>query len=173
MNPTTFDYYSFRETKIRNKIKEELDLYENGEFAIIKDLPPMNQYIEYLKVRIGTNSKYKAKYVCRSHEPIIMSEYSKNLDTMTYKRPWNKLKDVHKIAKIKDYVNNLSYNKISDEKMAENQTIIIDQLCEGLKEKRFVKNKSVIEYDTETMTITGISCLSMAKNGLYEIDWDD
>lgn len=173
MNPTTFDYYAFREVRIRSKINEELNLYEQGDFADLKDLPPLNQYISYLKTRIGTNTKNKYKNNARPHEHLSMIEYGKDLDILVYQRPWNKLKNIHKIAKIKEYINNMEYDKGTPEQIEKNKTDLIEQLSEGLTSKRFVKGKSVIEYDQGEMIITEISCVSLGKKGLYEIDWDD
>jgi len=173
MNPTTFDYYAFREVRIRNKINEELNLYEQGDYADMKELPPLNQYINYLKTRVGTNTKNKYKNNARPHEHLSMIEYGKDLDILVYQRPWNKLKNIHKIAKIKEYINKLDYEKVSDDIATKNKTELIEQLTEGLTTKRFVKGKSVVDYDQEAMIIIGISCVSANKKGLYEIDWDD
>ena len=101
-------------------------------------------------------------------------EYLKDIDILTYTKPWNKLKDVHKMSKIKEFINKLEYGKkVKTNEIIQNKEHLIKTIYEGLKNKQFGKNKNQIEYDQENMSITSISCIDYnQKKGTYDIDWD-
>jgi hypothetical protein len=72
-----------------------------------------------------------------------------------YIKPWNKLTSIHKIIKIKEFVNNLIIDN-EDEKI-----ILRDKLIELIKNKN-IKNK--INYDIDKGKIISISQLACANN---------
>ncbi|ANB50658.1 hypothetical protein [Powai lake megavirus] len=170
-----FDYYNYRIGTVTDVIKKELDFYSKSDFA---NQYPLDEYISYLKKRIGcdryvsTNTYYDNSQT--EMKKMNLDEYGKDMDAMVYKKPWNKLKEFHKIMKIKEYINKLTYGeKINNIDMENNKEFIIKEIILGLKSKRFNKNKSEIVYDYEKMEITSISCLDYnKKKGIYEIDWD-
>jgi len=169
----TFDYYAFRETFVTTKVECELNFYKNHEY---KDITPMAEYIQYIEKRINIdqqNKKTKSVIYSRTgFQTMDVEEHTKDMDILSYNRPWNKLKEIHKIRKIKEYINSLEYNKkININKINNNKKILTEELCNGLKEKKFTKNKIKVEYDQEKMLITSISCLDNV-NGLYVVDWD-
>ena len=65
-------------------------------------------------------------------------------------KPWNKLRKVHKIIKLKEYGKNLSESDF-------------EELLEGLPKKKFTKKKNIITYDEELGKITDISCIKEDK----------
>uniref|UniRef100_A0A6C0LS21 Uncharacterized protein n=1 Tax=viral metagenome TaxID=1070528 RepID=A0A6C0LS21_9ZZZZ len=174
-----FDYYKFQQKITINKIHEELTFYEKSEY---KDYPEIREYITYLRSRIGLDKQ-------QINIPIItgdingnefevkhmnIDEYNKDMDKISFERPWIKLKPFHKIMKIKEFVNSLTYsNKISNDKMKDNREYISSTLIEGLSNKKFRKGASIITYNENLMKIMEISCVSCNKKGLYEIDWND
>lgn len=173
-----FDYYDFRIKNVIGKINEEIAFYEKCTYA---NVYPVNEYIQYLRKRIGKNepinnaitnyNKYSGKNEIKK---MNMDEYVKDIDLVTYSRPWNKLKEIHRAVKIKEFIDNLDYSpKLKPTKINKNKEYLKEQLCLGLKEKKFAKNKSEIIYDQEYTIILSISCLEYnKKTRLYEIDWD-
>lgn len=171
-----FDYYGFQINKVTQHINSEINFFKNYQYAdclLIKD------YYDYLLTRInGKQANPKtAKFVQYNTgcEKMVLDEYCKDLDIMTFKRPWARLKEFHKIMKIKEYVNNLSYKKNTKQKIIEkNRKYLVDEICDGLKNKKFGKNKSDIIYNPDKMCIESISCISLnKKKDKYEIDWDE
>lgn len=172
-----FDYYAHITSKLTQSINAEIAFYKNNEYL---ECDSIKEYHDYLVSRLNgkqvqtlTMSKYTPQHmVC---ENMILDEYCKDLDIMTFKRPWAKLKEFHKIMKIKEYVNRLPYKKKIKNKLIEkNQKFLIREISDGLRNKKFGKNKSDIIYNPEKMQIESISCVCYnKKKGKYEIDWDD
>lgn len=175
---TGFDFHKFRIDNITAKIKEEVIFYEK--FPCTK-IMPFVEYIDYLKNRIGINlpvahpivryDRTGKKYEIKK---LNMDEYTKEIDVYTFRRPWTKLREFHKIMKIKEYVNELSYNNKTEKGIIErNRQNLQKKLCQGLKDKKFGKGKCEIVYDQELMKIISISCVYYDKRkGLYVVDWD-
>ena len=171
-----FDYYCFQINKVTQNINSEINFFKNYQYAdclLIKD------YYDYLLTRInGKQANPKtAKFVQYNTgcEKMVLDEYCKDLDIMTFKRPWAKLKEFHKIMKIKEYIAQLPFKKkIKNKLIEENRNYLIDEISGGLRNKKFGKNKSEITYNLETMQIDGISCIGYnKKKGIYEVDWDE
>ena len=80
---------------------------------------------------------------------------SSNL-SIYYKKPWTKLNNIHKILKIKEFVNNLSLNSLK-----KNELIIL--LIDLVKNKTITK-KNMVEYDEEHCKILSIDNLEITKN---------
>lgn len=76
-----------------------------------------------------------------------------------YMKPWIKLNQIHKVIKIKEFVNNFKINNKEKE-------ILKDNLINLLKEK---KNKIKLSYDEGKGKIISISSLSF-NNGKYIIE---
>jgi hypothetical protein len=175
-----FDYYTYQTNLAIDKINEEIIFYENCE---CNNIPMVTDYIEYLKNRIGINKYMKAPIMSTDRlgnkceiQKMNLDEYSKGLNTITFKRPWNKLKELHKIIKINEFADSLKYKKgtISDEDKQKNIQYIKDEVIDGLKTKKFLKGGSVIEYDDQKMVIISISCVFYnKKKHKYCVDWDE
>lgn len=175
---TAFDYYEFQRNIAIQGINEEIEFYGQSEFH---DTYPINSYLLYLKNRIGIDKEYPITVTHYDHsgnrheiKKMNMDEYAKDMDVYVFKKPWNKLREFHKIMKIKEFIDKLSFGKKSKEKdITKNKKILKDEVCGGLKTKRFGKNKCEVIYDEKNMLIKSISCLHFNnKIGLYEIDWD-
>ena len=84
---------------------------------------PVKEYLGYLKGRIGMD---KVETITMMHydnlgnkceiKKMNLDEYAKDMDVFVFKRPWNKLREFHKIMKIKEFINNLEYGKKTKEK---------------------------------------------------------
>ena len=72
-----------------------------------------------------------------------------------YLKPWSKLTQIHKIIKIKEFVNNLDITIVSE------KDILKDKLIDQIKEK---KTKNKINYDESKGKILSISNLSFDNN---------
>lgn len=175
-----FDYHIFRIKNVSQKIHRELSFYEESEFV---DMYPVDEYIEYLKSRMGLDKQNEATMMMqydgmgnkREIKKMNMDEYYKDMDILVFTKPWNKLKPIHKTMKIKEYINSLEYNnKVTSKVINKNKNYLIKEICDGLSNKKFIKNKSEIIYDQETRNILSISCMNYnKKSNLYEIDWDE
>lgn len=175
---SNYNYYESRKANVTERINEEIAFYDKCLYA--KSLTVID-YSQYLKSRIGAD---KIDYPTIMHydnsgnkqeiKKMNLDEHLKEIDINTFSRPWAKLREIHKIMKIKEYIDNLEYNKkIKAAAMAKNRESIKREICLGLKTKKFSKHKSIIDYDQENMVILSISCIDYnKKTHLYEIDWD-
>jgi hypothetical protein len=175
---SNFNHYDFRIKMVTDKINEEIAFYDNCDYHNILFI---RNYLTYLKNRIGTN---KMETTTMTHydnfgnkkeiKKMNFDEYSKDIDSLMFNKPWTKLREFHKIMKIKEYINNLEYGKKPKEKdIIQNKKYLIEEICSGIKNKKFGKNKSEVIYDQENMTILSISSVDFnKKTGLYEVDWD-
>jgi hypothetical protein len=172
-----FDYYNFHIKSVTSKINKEIAFYENCGY---NNIPPLKEYLEYLKSRIGLDRQTKnpnarivntGMYTIRKMD---LNEYVKDMDILTFRKPWNKLREFHKLMKINEYVDHLHYDdKIGKKKVEKNKKYLKKYLCSGIRDKKFGKNKCEIVYDEKAMTIVSISCLIYdKKTGLYMIDWN-
>lgn len=174
-----FDYYNFQIENVTKKINDEINFLSKNKYSKIN---PIFDYINYLKARIGidkveNNNSYNPRSYSNKYEikKMNMDQYVKDLDIVMFKRPWNKLKEFHKIMKINNYIDNLEYdNHIDKNRIIKNKEFLKKELSSGLKNKKFGKNKCEINYDKDEMKIISISCLYFdKKKGIYTIRWMD
>jgi len=94
-------------------------------------------------------------------EPINLTIESetevKYSDEYIYKKPWNKLNSIHKIIKVKEFVNNLHSDDIE---MKKNLKI---KLVNMIKERKITK-KTDINYDMVNGNIISIPILQYVNN---------
>jgi hypothetical protein len=83
---------------------------------------------------------------------------SENIDYL-YTKSWNKLNQIHKVIKIKEFINNLEINEHAKEELRE-------LLIEMLKDK---KKKNKINYDEVKCKIINITSLVFV-DGKYKIE---
>lgn len=173
-----YSYYDFRIRKITETVNEELAFYESCNYV---SLPFIAQYITYLKSRIGINQepvvkKYFYHNYISNIQPVKkldMNEHGKDMDILVFKKPWNKLHNIHKYLKIKEYVDNLIFLPTTNkEDIESNRKYIQESILTGLREKKFKKGKDEITYNEQEMKISDINVISFNdKTGLYEIEW--
>lgn len=173
---TSYDYYELRKNKIADRINYEKICITTQCSDIIDET---DNYIAYLINRIGPDAYEAPKTmtiinrfnVREQIEKLDMAEHTKDLDRLSYQKPWVKLRDFHKVIKIKEFVAKLEYpGKLSESAIKKNREEILQKLLDGLKEKKIGKNKSEITYNEEEMQIEDIECLTMQKNKYY-VDW--
>lgn len=173
-----FDYYTYQINSVSQGINEEIDFFENTLYA---ETTPIAKYIAYLKKRI-TPDKYLAAQIThydklgnrQEIKRMNLNDYAKDMDELMFKRPWNKMREFHKQMKIKEFIDELKYNKkVSETNINKNRNELKEEIIDGLKNKKFGKNKSEVVYDPDTKNIISISCLYLnKKKGIWEIDWD-
>lgn len=106
-----------------------------------------------LKSDITIQSELKSDIAIQS-EINIRSE-----DEYLYRKPWNKLNNIHKMIKIKEFVNNLHITNENE------KTELKNNLIKMIKEKKLSKKNSV-EYDETNGRIVSIPNLQV-KNNIY------
>ena len=84
-------------------------------------------------------------------------EKSENIDYL-YTKSWNKLNQIHKVIKIKEFINSLEIKENDKEELREN-------LIDMLKDK---KNKNKINYDDVKCKIINIPLLTFI-DGKYKL----
>jgi len=94
----------------------------------------------------------------QNNEPELTLTINENIVTSDkldylYLKNWNKLNIIHKIIKIKEFINCLDINDENE------KTILKDKLIEFIKDKNLSK-KNKINYDSIKGNIISISCLS-------------
>ncbi len=77
-------------------------------------------------------------------------------EDFVYKKPWNKLNSIHKIIKVKEFINKLD---ISDMEMKKH---LITQFTTMIKNKQLTK-KSDVEYDHISGNIISIPSLKITQ----------
>jgi hypothetical protein len=94
---------------------------------------------------------------------ITQSELDETIysDDYVYKKPWNKLNSIHKIIKMKEFVNNIKMDDIEMKKHLKNQ------LIQMVKDRKLTK-KNDVEYDSINGIIISIPSLQY-KNNNYNI----
>jgi hypothetical protein len=108
--------------------------------------------IEYLKINMSTTIKQQIVIdVLSLTDTIESSDLS-----IYYKKPWTKLNNIHKILKIKEFVNNSILNNSK-----KNELIIL--LIDLVKNKTITK-KNMVEYDEEHCKILSINNLEITNN---------
>lgn len=173
-----FDYDGYRLKSVTDKINQEIVFFDNPDYQKLLIVAP---YLSYLKNRIGADKVERTTMIQYDNsgnkqeiKKMNLNDYQKDMDIYVFKKPWARLKEFHKTMKIKEYVETLDYHKkkCSQDKIDDNRKYLIDELCDGLKNKKFFKNKNVIIYDEEKMIITAISSVNVdKKTGLYQVSW--
>jgi len=178
MSTIAFDYYAYQINNIVDSIKNEISFYEKIPGPTMF---PVAEYIDYLKLRITDRPEITTitnydnsgnRYEIKKLNP---DEYNKEIDVMMFRRPWSKLREFHKIMKIKEFVEKLPYDKDDEGKklkpdaIHKNKEKIVEEITLGLRSKKFVKGKNEIIYDPQSMSITSISCLEKNEYGFYWI----
>ena len=104
------------------------------------------------------NKKQEKKdYDIEDHKII----FENDIEKLAYMRPWNKLHEINKIIKMREFVDNLEISNSLDKK----ETKII---LENLIKERKLNSSKIVDYDynnIKILSIKGVIC----NNGLCEI----
>jgi len=112
------------------------------------------------------NTEYIEELLKNLNNDIIESETNTIINTDTdikteddyiYKKEWNKLNNIHKIIKIKEYINSLPINNTLESELLKGKLVKL------VKTRKITKKDSVI-YDTVNYRIINIKCLKIENN---------
>lgn len=126
----------------------------------INDIISNKYYYNLLNIATKNNNILHInilKTKLKQYEDNNMSELVYSDDYM-YKKSWNKLNNIHKNIKIKEYINNLSIDIDSKKK-------ITTDLAKLVKEKKIGKND--IFYDSINTKILSIKILENNNNNYH------
>ena len=173
---TAFSYYDYRLASARAAIFREIKFYHGCEWAATL---PIQEYLTYLHGRVDKTHQNIAPTLIDGMgnrleiEKFDINKKSKEFDIQVFKKPWNKMREIHKIIKIREFVSNLKYRSTTDPELIErNRKRLIRKLILGIKEKRFSKKGCEIIYDIENMMIESVSCVWYDRNRcIYRIEW--
>ncbi len=136
-------------------IKKFDDDYYN---TLVKNLANDNIEYEWLNSYIKNKNNIPEPSLNKDiKEPTEMSDIFS--DESLYKKPWAKLNTIHKIIKVKEYINNL---KIENE---DKKNKLKEEIIDLIKMK--LVKKEDINYDIDKAIIINISKLEI-KNGNYK-----
>ena len=122
----------------------------------------LNSHLDNLKKTVSDNKEKLTETQTEKKVDIqINTEYHNQIfsDEDLYKKPWTKLNPIHKILKIKEFVNN---QKINSE---QERTELKDQLVLLIKSKVLTKKEKVL-YDEKEGKIISLVNLQY-KDGKY------
>lgn len=141
-----------------------LELYiSNNELIYYKNIKDKlkNNSNKQLKKDIEKKIRKLEEYVDDTNDS-IMEEKKSELETKLsetdegyFYKPWNKMATVHKIIKIKEYVNNLDLELSKKEKL-------VAYLKKALKDRKISKNEHVL-YSVSQGKIVSIPQLKLTK----------
>lgn len=135
---------------IQSNIKK---IYYESLISQLKKNKMDSKYLENLLDKLNDNiNDTEINTIITNTETEIKSE-----DDYIYKKEWNKLNNIHKIIKIKEFVNNLP---ITNSTIKQN---LRNKLVELVKSKQLTKKKSV-NYDIINCRIVNIPCLQLKDN---------
>jgi hypothetical protein len=136
--------------------KLELKYFNNLNTSIIKNNLQIPWLTDHLNKLNGiVNSDTETQLIKKNDNIIIPKIIEENL----YNKSWSKLNAIHKIIKIKEFVNNI---KIDNEKEKEK---LKEELVDLVKTKVLTKKDKII-YDEDNGKIISIKNLQY-KDGLY------
>jgi len=151
-------------------VKKELEIsyYNNLQIILTKN----NINYEWIDkhIKMLSDEKTSDLIICTEKKNLINENKPKIQETVIigddenlYKKPWSKLNAIHKILKIKEFVNEL---KIRNE---QERIKLKDQLVQLIKDKVLTK-KDKVNYDSENGKIVSLIHLKCDNNEyIYEI----
>ena len=131
------------------------DLVLNNEIFMLKSMIEdckNEDRIMYIK-DILCFLEHKNKTVKKNEVKSNISERLSKIEEYIYRRPWNRLDEIHKKKKLEDYLNNYLFNAPK-----ENIDQIRTEILKDLKDKKLNSAKSVT-YDAASTTILSINNL--------------
>lgn len=142
----------------------KIDMY-NEEIKFLENTNEIKQvYLnEYVATLKNTVNKLNKKMTTDNSHIDNKTYFDNCMDVMIFNKPWAKLKKIHKIFKLEEYINNLK--NITDD----NKNELKIEIIEMFNDKYFQKKKKLIIYDELKMKIEDISCIILDDNNKYII----
>jgi hypothetical protein len=124
---------------------------------LINGCSKLNINCENIKKKlINLDDKIKENYLLSDQKNKIVSEVTETETTdYLYLKSWSKLTQIHRIIKIKEFVNNLDISNQNDKEELK------EKLIDQIKEK---KSKNKVNYDETKGKILSVNNLSFENN---------
>lgn len=183
-----YDSNSFYNNWTQRSINYEIDFLQKAVHRKLWNNEYFNERIQELQREI---SQRNAKPILKDNKIVYQldmsgkrpkvnevktNEFEVYENELQFKKPWQRLKDFHRLAKIKEYVDQLEYHEsVKKSRIDRNRKKIMNRLEEAMKDKKFnnARKNSQIVYDQNEMKIKIITCVEYdKKKKKYVIDFD-
>jgi hypothetical protein len=178
-----FDIYEFHQNFTQQYLQKEISFFEKSNFPN----PLLWDHLEKLNNRRVKNVTLSesgdvntALFLDTSTKrfqlkKMDVTDYNNYMDDYVYKKPWSRLREFHRIVKLREYIDSLEYDEkllsTNMDKIKKNKEMLITQLIELLKNKELSKKKNQVLYDVDKTKIIEIGCVVLnPKTKLYDIN---
>lgn len=135
---------------IKNKLK--IKKFSNELKNISDDHPIRAQHIQTILDELET---FDDEAVDTENKMEIKHVYDE-ITKLMFQKPWNKLPEIHKILKVKEFVNQLI--QLNDKKSQKKKKKLLEKLVNGIRKRELTK-KNTVEYDSKNACIIKINKL--------------
>lgn len=164
-NPKLIDIDRFRTQFVLSSIEKEiLDLKNNN-------IPFSEEYIEHEKKRSGLHRRSKED-ILKNEKEDVNNFYDSSMKN-SFRVEWSRMKSIHKQMKIKEYVQNLKYDKKIKKNLVEkNKNDLYESIIKAIEKKKFNgDNRKYIKYNKDTMLLESIENVEKNNDGLYYLEF--
>jgi hypothetical protein len=154
------------EIKYYKSVKQTLQKMDINEVCLINHLEKLcDELSNENKITETITEKKKEKELVNSSSETEKTENHKQIfaDDDLYKKPWPKLNSIHKILKVKEFVNNLKMDSEKD------RIKLKDELVCLIKEKILTK-KEKVKYDDVNGKIISLPNLQYKNNKYFYLN---
>ena len=117
--------------------------------SLIKNNSEVEWITKHINKLNGIVNNNTESQLVKKNENIILN---KNNDENLYKKPWSKLNAIHKIIKIKEFVNNIKFENENDKEKLKDELV-------NLVKTNILTKKDKIIYDSDNGKIISIKNL--------------
>jgi len=175
-----FDIYDFHQNFTQQYLQKEISFFEKSTFPnqlLWDHLEKLNnRRIKNVTANDSADTNNMALFLDTSTKrfqlkKIDVNDYNNYMDEYVYKKAWSRLREFHRIVKLREFVDALEYDStVPADKVAKNRTTVIETLIQCLKNKDLSKKKNQVIYDIDQTKITEIGCVALnTKSKLYEV----
>jgi len=163
-NYIEYEYFS----NLKFELDKSIDKYDSDDYSEKKELLECQR--KKSKTVNDVNSSSETENRSTFIKPIVNDRMDNSLsltdnfnefsDDYLYKKPWTKLSSIHKIIKIKEFVQKLIINKEEDREKLK------DSLINLINSKKLTK-KDMVKYDSINARIIGIPSLKYSSGKYF------
>lgn len=135
--------------------KLEIKYYSSLNATLAKN----NNEIEWISTHINNLNKIDNEVINKIENINLENQNDENL----YKKTWSKLNPIHKIIKLKEFVNNLNFDM-------ENNREELKELLSNLVKTKILTKKDKIDYDEINGKVLSIKNLQYKDNKYYYLN---
>ena len=163
-NCIEFEYFS----NLKFELDKSIDKYDSDDYNEKRIIGESKEKVKRINdVNSSSETENRSTFI----KPTVNDRMDNSLsstdnlnefsDDYLYKKPWTKLSSIHKIIKVKEFVQKLIINKEEDREKLK------DSLINLINNKKLTK-KDMVKYDSINARIIGIPSLKYS-NGKYFI----